>query len=85
MERPNFDFNFNFDCTSDCQKEVGEMCGTEPVPEECMRAGQAIQSLKLLLYFSIFHFTVTTVSNENFIEKALCLLPGSKFPALLVP
>ena len=34
---------------------------------------------------AIFHFTVTTVSNENSIEKALCLLPGSKFPALLVP
>ena len=85
MERPNFDFNFDFDCTSDRQKEIEEMCGTEPVPEEYMRAGRAIQGIKLLLYFSIFHFTVTTVSNENSIEKALCLLPGSKFPALLVP
>ena len=48
-------------------------------------AGEAGNSRpKVAALLLIFHFTVTTVSNENSIEKALCLLPCSKFPALLV-
>ena len=31
MERPNFDFNFDLDCTSDRQKEIEEM-STKPEP-----------------------------------------------------
>ena len=32
MERPNFDFHFDFDCTSDRQKEIEEMSSKKSQP-----------------------------------------------------